>query len=60
MELEGKKEMTLRRDYVCIVARRAGSMSASGSTGPEFDPLGARRDGDVYFLIARLYITCLD
>ena len=51
------------------VARRAGSdgsMSVSGSVGPEFDPggvvnfhlhilnLGARRGGDVHFLIARL------
>ena len=56
-------------------ARRAGSdgsMSASGSAGPWFDPgevvnfhlkifkLGARRGGDVHFLIARLYITSLD
>ena len=56
-------------------ARRAGSdgsMSASGSAGPEFDPggivnfnlkmfnLGARRGGDVNFIIARLYITVLD
>ena len=56
-------------------ARRAGSdgsMSASGSAGPGFDPrwgskfsfenihLGARRGGDVHFLIARLYITGLD
>ena len=47
-------------------------MSASGSAGPGFDPggvvnfylkifnLGARRGGDVHFLIARLYITVLD
>ena len=58
-------------------ARRAGSdgsMSASGSAGPGFDPRrgrvvnfhlkifnsGARRGGDVHFLIARLYITVLD
>ena len=46
-----------------------GSMSASGSSGPGFDPggvvnlhlkifnLGARRGGDVHFLITRLYIT---
>ena len=49
-----------------------GSMSASGSAGPGFKPvgvvnfnlkifnLGARRGGDVYFLIAGLYITVLD
>ena len=49
-----------------------GSISASGSTGPGFDPrrvvnfhlkifsLGTRRGGDVHFLIARLYITGLD
>ena len=49
-----------------------GSMSASGSGGPGFDPGGvvnfhlkifnlvARRGGDVHFLIARLYITVLD
>ena len=49
-----------------------GSMYASGSAGPEFNPggvvnfnfkifnLGARRGGDVHFLIARLYITILD
>ena len=58
-----------------IFARRAGSdgsMSASGPAGPGFDPggvvnfnlkifnLGARRGGDVHFLIARLYITVLD
>ena len=58
-----------------LCARRAGSdgsMSASGSAGPGFDPggavnfhlkifnLGARRDGDVHFLIARLYIIVLD
>ena len=48
-----------------------GSMSASGSVGPGFDPggvvnfnlkffnLGARRGGDVHFIIARLYITVL-
>ena len=57
------------------MARRAGSdgsMSASGSAGPGFDPGGvvnfhlkifnlvARRGGDVHFLIARLYITGLD
>ena len=56
-------------------ARRVGSdgsMSASGSAGPGFDPggvvnfhlkifnLGERRGGDVHFLIARLYITVLD
>ena len=44
------------------LARRAGSdgsMSASGSAGPGFN-LGARRGGDVHFLIARLYITGLD
>ena len=44
-------------------------MSASGSASPGFDPggvvnfhlkifnLGARRGGDVHFLIARLYIS---
>ena len=44
-----------------------GSMSASGSAGPGFDPwrgskfsFGARRGGDVHFLITRLYITGLD
>ena len=49
-----------------------GSMSASGSAGPGFDPggvvnfhlkifnLGARGGGDVHFLIARLYITVMD
>ena len=49
-----------------------GSMSASGSASLGFDPqrvvhfhlkifnLGARWDGDVHFLIARLYITGLD
>ena len=57
------------------LARRAGSdgsMSASGPAGPGFDPggvinfklniftFGARRGGDVHFLIARLYITGLD
>ena len=57
------------------IARRAGSdgsMSASGSAGPGFNPggvvnsnlkifnLGARRSGDVHFLIARVYITVLD
>ena len=57
------------------VARRAGSdgsMFASGSVGPGFDPRRgskfsfenfeprARRGGDVHFLIARLYITGLD
>ena len=58
-----------------VVSRSAGSdgsMSASGSAGPGFDPRrgskfhlkifnpGARRGGDVHFLIARLYITGLD
>ena len=47
-----------------------GSMSASGSAGSipgglinfhlKIFNLGARRDGDVHFLIARLYITGLD
>ena len=49
-----------------------GSTSATSSAGPGFDPrqgrkfsfetfnLGARRGGDVHFLIARLYITGLD
>ena len=55
-----------------VEARRAGSdgsMSVSGSAGPGSIPggvvtfhlkifnLGARRGGDVHFLIARLYIT---
>ena len=47
-------------------------MSVSGSAGPRFNPwwgskyylkvfnLGARRGGDVHFLIARLYITVLN
>ena len=54
------------------LARRAGSdgsMPASGSAGPGFDPgrvvnfhlkifnIRARRGGDVHFLIARLYIS---
>ena len=56
-----------------IFASSDGSMSASGSAGPGFNPrrgfenfnlkifnLGARRGGDVHFLIARLYITVLD
>ena len=58
-----------------LCARRAGSdgtMSASGSEGSGFDPsgvinfylktfnLGARRGGDVHFLIARLNIADLD
>ena len=57
------------------LARRAssdGSISASGLVGLGFDPggvvnshleifnLGARRGGDVHFLIVRLYITGLD
>ena len=57
------------------VARRAGSdgsMSASGSASPGFDPRRggkfsfenfqprATRGGDVHFLIARLYVTVLD
>ena len=49
-----------------------GSISASGSAGPGFNPggvvnfnlkifnLGARRGADVHFLIARLYIAVLD
>ena len=49
-----------------------GRISASTSAGPGFNPqrvvnldlkifnLGARRGGDVHFLIARLYITGLD
>ena len=51
-------------------ARRAGSdgsMSASGSAGPGFDPRRGSKfsfememGGDVHFLIARLYITGLD
>ena len=55
-----------------LSARRTssdGSMPASGSAGPGFDPRRgikfsfenfqprARRGGDVHFLIARLYIT---
>ena len=58
-----------------LPARRTGSdgnISASGSAGPGFDPgwvvnfhleifnLGARRGGDVHFLIARVYITSQD
>ena len=61
--------------YICKHARRVGSdgsMSASGSAGPGFDPrrgsnfnlkfpnLGARRGGDVHFVISRLYIAGLD
>ena len=61
--------------HILNLARRAGSdgsMSASGSAGPGFDPrrgskfnlkifnLGARRGGYVHFLIGRLYITVLD
>ena len=55
------------------IARRAGSdgsMSASGSAGSipggvvnihlKIFNLGARRGGDVHFLVARLYITGLD
>ena len=50
-------------------ARSDGSMSASGSAGPGFNPrlgnlkifnFGTRGGGDVHFLIARLYITSLD
>ena len=62
-------------DYIAVssdsllftIARRAGSdgsMSASGSTGLGFNPwqvnLGARRGGDVHFLITRLNFTGLD
>ena len=61
--------------YYTHTARRAGSdgsMCASGSAGLGFDPrqvskfylkifnLGARRGGDIHFLIARLYIAVLD
>ena len=61
--------------YIFKIARRVGSdssMSASGSAGPWFNPggvvnfnlkifnLGARRGGDVHFLIARFYITVLN
>ena len=52
------------------IARRASSddsMSSSGSAGLGFDPrrgskfnLGAKRGGNLHFLIARLYITGLD
>ena len=51
------------------LARRAdsdGGVSASGSAGPGFNfhlkifNLGARKGGNVHFLIARLYITSLD
>ena len=61
------------RAYFSSRAASDGSMSASGSAGPGFDPwqgskfsfekifnLGARSGGDVHFLIARLYITVLD
>ena len=64
----------LRFNFFLYVSRAGsdGSMFASGSAGPGFDPrrgskfylkifnLGARRGGDIHFLIARLYITCLD
>ena len=58
--------------HIARLAGSDGSMSASGSAGPGFDPqhssnfhlkifnLGARRGGDVHFRIARLYITDLD
>ena len=54
------------------LARSDGSMSASDSAGLGFGPrqgskfsfeifkLGARRGGDVHFLITGLYITVLD
>ena len=47
--------------HISYPARRAGSddsLPASGSVDPGFDPRrGARKGGDVYFLIARLHIT---
>ena len=56
--------------FVACRAGSDGSMSASGSAGPEFDPrrgskfsvenFQSRRGGDVHFLIVRLYITILD
>ena len=59
--------------YIAHRAGSDGSMSASCSAGPGFDPwhpgvnfhlkifnFGARRGGDVHFLIATLYITGLD
>ena len=67
--------LTTRKFAFQHAARHAGSdgsMSASGSAGPGSIPgrvvnfhfkifnLGARRGGDVHFLIARLYITVLD
>ena len=70
-----KKILQLWVGSVTSCARRVGSdgsMSASGPTGPGFNlggvvnfnlkifNLGARRGGDVHFLIARLYITVLD
>ena len=69
-----RKEYEVSID-ISASARRAGSdgsMSASGSTGPGIDSggvvnfhlkifnLGARRDGDLHFLIARFYIIVLD
>ena len=61
--------------YKSPAARRIGSdgsMSASGSAVPGFNPrrggnfnlkifnLGARKGGDVHYIIARLYIKGLD
>ena len=63
-------EEDLRR--MGVKMEEEGSMSASGSAGPGFDPRRGskfsfesfqprgRRGGDVHFLIARLYITGLD
>ena len=60
---------------ITLSAGSDGSLSASGSASPGFDPrwgrgvtnfhlkifnLGARKGGDVHFLIVRLYITVLD
>ena len=59
--------------FLYLMPRRAGSdgsMSASGSAGSipgevvnfhlKIFNIGARRGGDVHFLIARLYIISLD
>ena len=69
------KNMAIQTDFFSnahkpFSARRAGSdgsMSASGSMlggvvnfHLKIFNLGARRSGDVHFLIARLYITGLD
>ena len=62
----------INRFEVFLVGRAGSDGSTSDSEGPGFAPggvvnfhlknfnLGARRGGDVHFLNARLYITCLD